>query len=403
MLKFLIFVVVFFILSFNSYSNELGAAQKADLLLLKAKKAIDSKSYEKAVVIFDELHSLDLDIPSSSYFFYAKSLNETQNYEKALRILTLYINTVGRDGDFYSDALELIIDIEDKIQIAKKAHSEKLLKQQQLTKQKEAAEQQSKQDEAKKKKLESFQSLSATRTSLLDLLMVTIPSGSFQMGSNYYYDNGTPVHDEKPVHHVNINRFKLMATEVTWDIYQFCVDDGICEDGGDEGWGKGNRPVINVSWNDITSDFIPWLNKVTGQTYRLPTEAEWEYAAKAGTNTLYSWGNKIDCSKARYGYFSSECGSPESTIPVKSFSPNAFGLYDMHGNVQEWVQDCWNKNYNGAPSNGRAWMSGVCISAVVRGGSYVGSPSDLRSAHRHTYPRSYRNYFAGFRLAQDIP
>ena len=159
--------------------------------------------------------------------------------------------------------------------------------------------------------------------------MVTIPSGRFQMGSN----NGDS--DEKPVHEVRIDSFKMQAHEVTWKLYQPCIDAGVCASDGDAGWGKGNRPVINVSWNDIQT-YIQWLNQQTGQRFRLPSEAQWEYAARAGTSTRYSWGNNIDCSKARYGQTHGLIMSvvtEEKTVAVKSYAPNAWGLYDMHGNV----------------------------------------------------------------------
>ncbi|WP_299071469.1 bifunctional serine/threonine-protein kinase/formylglycine-generating enzyme family protein [uncultured Paraglaciecola sp.] len=226
--------------------------------------------------------------------------------------------------------------------------------------------------------------------------IVSIPAGSFMMGS----ENGDD--DEKPVHRVNIKAFKLMQTEVTWAMYQPCIDAGACPNnnsvGGDKGWGKGNRPVINVSWNDITQHYIPWLNKHTGQKFRLPSEAEWEYAARAGSTTKFSWGNYISCSQARYGNYDGDCGNDRKTVSVKSFSPNAFGLYDMHGNVWEWTQDCWNVSYQNAPNNGSAWTSGNCDKRVLRGGSWYFKPASLRSAYRYINTRTYRNIYTGFRL-----
>ena len=147
--------------------------------------------------------------------------------------------------------------------------------------------------------------------------------------------------------------------------------------------------------------YAAWLSAQTGKRYRLPSEAEWEYAARAGTRTRYSWGddirNRANCSR---------CGSEwddEKTAPVGSFAANPFGLYDMHGNVYEWVEDCWHKNYRGAPSDGRAWTTGCDESlAVVRGGSWVHLPSRLRSAYRSWYRPSVRDVYVGFRLVQDI-
>jgi formylglycine-generating enzyme required for sulfatase activity len=233
--------------------------------------------------------------------------------------------------------------------------------------------------------------------------MVSIPAGSFMMGSNEYSN-------EKPIHRVSINAFKLSQTEVTFAQWDACVSAGGCSyKPDDEGWGRGSRPVINVSYNDITQQFIPWLNRVTGKRFRLPTEAEWEYAARAGTRTSFSTGHCITTSQANYNgnYDWEKCGAKtgnyrQQTLPVGSFNPNQFGLYDMHGNVWEWTQDCWNESYNGAPSNGRAWVHGDCGNRVVRGGSWNNIPFKLRSVIRDRDTTTYRGRSYGFRLAQDL-
>lgn len=236
------------------------------------------------------------------------------------------------------------------------------------------------------------------------------------MGANDGSEN------EKPAHTVNIKAFKMMEHEVTvglftlfasetnfkgdkclWWVYKYKWTNE-----GNKNWQspgftqKDNSPVTCVSWHDITNDFIPWLNFKTGQIFRLPTEAEWEYAARAGSTTLHSWGNSIDCSKADYAKKS--CNA-EGTSPVKLYSPNQWGLYDMHGNVGECVQDCWHENYNNAPSNGEAWMNennGNCEGAVFRGGSWGYLPNNLRSAARLAGIRARRYSILGFRLVQGI-
>ncbi len=211
--------------------------------------------------------------------------------------------------------------------------------------------------------------------------LVTIPAGSFMMGS----DNGKP--DERPQHQVTLESFYMMESEVTWDQYQPCIDAGACPDNskkyGEPSWGKGSRPVIGVSWIDVTQRYIPWLNKQTSEKYRLPTESEWEYAARAGYLTAvdmkYSWGYEIGKNKANC----KSCGSNwdnKMTAPVKSFKANPFGLYDMHGNVWEWVQDCYSisESYKGAPTNGQA-LTRDCdkIFRVVRGGGWNSHPASL--------------------------
>ena len=219
--------------------------------------------------------------------------------------------------------------------------------------------------------------------------MVYIPSGSFQMGSN-------ESDSEKPIHTVKVKQFYMGQTVVTFDQWYACYKDGDCSHyPEDEDWGRGSRPVINVNWNDA-QQYIAWINRKTGKKYRLPSEAEWEYAAKAGGNSKYSTGNSISCRQARY----SGCGS-ETTVSVRSYSANNYGLYDMHGNVWEWVEDCWNNSYKGAPVNGSAWQSGDCSKRVMRGGDWYSIASYLRSASRGTKTSSARGYNSGFRIAQD--
>ena len=231
--------------------------------------------------------------------------------------------------------------------------------------------------------------------------MKAIPGGQFQMGSKDGESN------EKPVRTVNISPFYLAETELTWNLYQLCIDENRCQSDGNAGEAGGNHPTFDVSWNDINQDFLPWLNGKTGREFRLPSEAEWEYAARANSTTRFSWGDDIDCSKAHWdGGKDSLCyykpdGVLRGTSQVRSLHPNPFGLYDMHGNVWEWVNDCWNASYAGAPINGDAWMTGECNSAVVRGGSWYNNWFDLRSARRIEDPRDGRSRVFGFRLAHD--
>ena len=239
---------------------------------------------------------------------------------------------------------------------------------------------------------------------------VDIPAGTFLMGSDDYRPPvnrlalGFPGMGEVPAHAVTVKAFRMMEHEVTFGLWDACVAGGGCSrKPADLGWGRGNRPVIEVSWNDITQQFIPWLNRKTGLNYRLPSEAEWEYAARAGSATKYSWGDAISCAQARYGRDSAgECSNNrDGPVSVKSFAPNAFGLYDMYGNVMEFVQDCWNPNYQGAPMDGRAWVSGDCGLRVGRGGSWRSYGDELRSTWRGGLSRDLGFNEVGFRLVQD--
>ena len=228
--------------------------------------------------------------------------------------------------------------------------------------------------------------------------MVVIPSGRFTMGASSSEGGDS---DERPMRRVRIDyRFAVGVYEVTFDEWYACVDAGGCGNyiPDDEGWGRGNRPVINVSWDDAQS-YLRWLSGRTGKTYRLFSESEWEYVARAGTETAYSWGDSIGVNRANC----SGCGDQwDKTAPVGSFAANAWGVYDMHGNVREWVEDCYNNSYKGAPADGSARESEDCSSRVFRGGSCYSRPEALRSASRSRTITGYRGQLIGFRVARDL-
>ncbi len=226
--------------------------------------------------------------------------------------------------------------------------------------------------------------------------MVVVPAGDFTMGSN------EGASDEKPPHKVTIAKaFAVGKFEVTFAEWAACVSGGGYSSNkapGDEGWGRDTRPVINVSWNEA-KEYAAWLTTKTGATYRLLSEAEWEYAARAGTKTRYAFGDTITKSQAQFS--EGAWGSAGKTVEVGSFKPNAFGLYDMHGNVWEWVEDCYADNYNGAPTDGTPRKTiGDCVSRVLRGGSWSNNPNGLRSANRTGIQPVNRFGNNGFRLAR---
>ncbi len=238
--------------------------------------------------------------------------------------------------------------------------------------------------------------------------MVALPSGSFRMGC--LSNDGSCSPDEFPVHGVTIARpFALGVYEVTFVQWDACVAAGGC--GGhrpyDRGWSRGDRlvigdrPVINVSWEDAQL-YVQWLSRRTGHGYRLPSESEWEYAARSGTSTKYWWGDGVGVSRANCD----GCGSrwdDRSTAPVGSFAASPWGLHDMHGNVWEWVGDCWNGSHEGAPADGSARNSRDCAEGVLRGGSWNDIPRHLRSANRLRYlPGDWNYNVIGFRVARTL-
>jgi formylglycine-generating enzyme required for sulfatase activity len=233
--------------------------------------------------------------------------------------------------------------------------------------------------------------------------MVVVPAGEFMMGSPP--DEKGRHGNEDPQHRVFIARaFAVSRFELTFPDWDACVSVGGCLKEGralDGGWGRGTRPVIYVSWDDA-QQYATWLSRMTGKTYRLLSEAEWEYAARAGTTTTYPWGNEIGNGHANCAGCSSQDGSNGGPALVGSFSPNAFGLHDMHGNVWEWVEDCYNDSYDRAPIDGGAWRTGDCGRRVVRGGSWIYDSEYARSAMRLAQQRANRDYTLGFRVGRTL-
>ncbi len=237
--------------------------------------------------------------------------------------------------------------------------------------------------------------------------MVVVPAGSFLMGSPEAEQGRLNV--EGPQHKVSITSFALGKYEVTFDEYDRFAEASGRDKPQDEGWGRGKRPVINVNWEDARA-YAAWLSEQTGYNYRLPTEAEWEYAARAGTTTPFSTGECISTDQANYSgnYDYAGCGAKsgvyrEKTIVVGSFKANAFGLHDMHGNVWEWTADCWHDSYTGAPQDGSTWQDGGnCARRVVRGGGRGSEPGNLRSANRLRFNTDGAFNYLGFRLARTL-
>jgi formylglycine-generating enzyme required for sulfatase activity len=239
--------------------------------------------------------------------------------------------------------------------------------------------------------------------------LVVVPAGEFMMGSPALeVGRGT---FEDPQHRVVIaHSFAIGKYDVTFEQWDACVADGGC--GGyrpdDQGWGRGSLPVMNVSWYDAKA-YADWLSHKTGKVYRLPSEAEWEYAARGGTQTAFWWGDAPSHENANYG--TDQCCKGlavgrdrwEATSPVGSFPANAFGLFDMNGNVMQYVQDCWHPKYGAGPADGSAWDEEHCGMRILRGGAWNSVPGFIRSADRIWILPNSRFNLMGFRVARSLP
>ncbi|MEL6475577.1 MAG: SUMF1/EgtB/PvdO family nonheme iron enzyme [Pseudomonadota bacterium] len=236
--------------------------------------------------------------------------------------------------------------------------------------------------------------------------MVVLPGGAFDMGSPP--DEEGRGDDEGPVKSLVLKRFAIARFETTWQEWDACVAAGACSAadvevaGGDNGWGRGRRPAIETDWRDARA-YARFVDGRSPGGYRLPTEAEWEFAAKAGLKTRFAWGDGAPvCDEAsRYGANFRAC-SDDQTRPVGSFPASPFGLFDMHGNVWEWVKDCYTADLSDQPRDGFAKTIQGCPFRVLRGGSWNYAPQVLRSANRSRSSVDYRNNYIGFRLARTL-
>jgi formylglycine-generating enzyme required for sulfatase activity len=241
--------------------------------------------------------------------------------------------------------------------------------------------------------------------------LVVVPAGQFPMGSLYTDSEADP--DEQPPHLVRILApLAFGRTPVTVAQWAACVGEGWCQPTADQSAGQGagigegaaggggNRPVTNVNWDDV-QQFLGWLRFKTGHVYRLPSEAEFEYAARGNTTSRYWWGNTIGINNANCQACGSEWDN-RMPAPVGSFKPNPFGLYDTLGNVWQWVQDCWQDSYKGAPDDGRVRGGETCDNRVVRGGAWDRKPRSLRAGNRGHLAVTGRTVDVGFRVIREI-
>jgi formylglycine-generating enzyme required for sulfatase activity len=229
--------------------------------------------------------------------------------------------------------------------------------------------------------------------------IVRVPDGIFRQGD--VEGLGEPWRN--PVRPVTIKPFAMGKHEVTFEEYdRFAIATGR-DLPSDQKWGRGRRPVINVSWDDAKA-YAEWLSKQTGTHYRLPTESEWEYAARSGAKQQVWAGTSEESDLEKYAVFLSNSGNQTALVGQKD--PNLFGLHDLSGNVWEWVEDCAHSGYRRAPTDGSAWLDadgGHCSLRVVRGGSWDNGPEYLRTSYHVRFRAVFRDGHLGFRLVQDIP
>lgn len=242
--------------------------------------------------------------------------------------------------------------------------------------------------------------------------MVAVAAGQFLMGARDGEPGSTP--DERPQHRVNFAQpFSVGRFPVTFSEWDACVAAGGCSyHPSDQSWGRGSQPVTDLLWDDA-KEYVAWLSRTTGRPYRLLSEAEREYVTRAGTMTAYWWGDSFEPTQANCAFDKLELTSASigdlqqitaraRTLPVQSFAPNPWGLYQVHGNVYDWVEDCWNDNYDGAPSDGSAWMSGNCGRHVLRGGAFSRKPQAARSAARIWLRSPNRLIYLSVRVARTL-
>ena len=387
---------------------ELSEAIRAHQYRLEARTALEAKDEKKAIRALEKFERVTSERRWEFLYLYGTLLGTygatAEKTRKGKELLMEAVREIGEEREpYFSAALKQLSVAEERLEALERA------------------------EEAKRVAAEERRAGRRFRDCEACPEMVVVPAGSYLMGSPASevgrYDT------EVPVHWVTIGQsFAVGVYEVTRGQYaRFVAATGhgtrnYCRVWNEEAAKWENRsgqdwrnpgyeqsaehPVVCVSWEDAQA-YVRWLSEETGEAYRLLSEAEWEYVARAGTTTPFHFGTTISTEQANYDgnytYGSGRKGEyRQKTVAVGRFPANAYGLHDMHGNVWEWVADCWHKSYEGAPDNGGAWASGECSRRVLRGGSWYDSPGHLRSARRHRIPAGSRNHVSGFRLARTL-
>ncbi|MDE0100351.1 MAG: formylglycine-generating enzyme family protein [Truepera sp.] len=355
------FLLVLFLTGL-ALAQELPPDMLADLYLLEAVKALESGDRQQAL---QKIEALDVEPPPLFAYLYGKLLVEqgagAEAWRRGQALLTQFAIATGRDSEYYPPTLELLLAVAAKLA---------------------AAESQAR-----------FEDRLPELRQRLNAQLVRVEGGSFAMGCTSLQESCAA--DEKPVHSVRIGSFLIGKYEVTQELWEAVMGEN------PSAFADCPRcPVETVSWDDVQI-FLRRLNTGGSEEsvlggYRLPTEAEWEYAARGGQRSQgYRYAGSDSWAEVAWYYENSD----NRTQPVGQKRANELGLFDMSGNVREWVQDCWQGSYVGAPSDGRAWEQGDCSRRVIRGGSWYGKPSYVRSANRLWYATYFRNNNLGFRIA----
>ena len=420
---------------------------QADRYLIQAERQIQAGDHAEALATLDKIVALQSDhglaIPAPFWFKYAQASQDAGRFEQAVESATRYLTEAGQQGQHYMAALEIldaserlgphpfsvlaepanarvqILDVDEPYRPGLPLPSGEYRVEVSADGYGTAVETVRHEPGGSTHRvvLRSWAGGENFRDCPTCPEMVVIPAGRFRMGC---LSSQNCRRNEKPVRDVVLGQiFGLSIYEVTFEQWRVCAAAGACEAfrPSDNQYGGLDRPVNDISWSQAQS-YVSWLSRETRKTYRLPTEAEWEYAARAGSETEYSWGNDIGRDHAMWwggGLYAEEWRNFNAwsgpgwkdvlhyrTAPVGYFDPNAFGLYDMHGNVWEWVEDCWNGSYKGAPSDGSAWTSGNCSKRVMRGGNWGNDSRHLRSANRTWEDTWARGRSGGFRVARTL-
>ncbi|HEX5357053.1 MAG TPA: formylglycine-generating enzyme family protein [Aquabacterium sp.] len=368
--------LTFLLILFSILAYALPTQAEADMLMQEIGQSMQANQFSDLPEKFERIAALKARVPANFEYHWGRTLFEVKRYDAAMAHLDTYITRAGSEGKYYADALGLYTKAKNAIALQR----------------------------------QGFDCPGCPE-------MIQIPAGSFEMGSN------NELRDEAPKHRVTVKTFAMSKTEITnRQFRQF-------RPGHDSGTYEGrslnddDQPVVNVRWDDAQA-YVQWLTSKTGQPYRLPSEAEWEYAARGGSTSTWIWGNNPHGS-CPYDNIADqtvlaihpEWDSPddESTTvyfpkcsdgyfvaaPVGRLRANAYGLHDMTGNVREWVEDCYHLDYDGAPTDGTAWVGGNCDRHVLRGSSWFRSAQEARlSARGYGYQAKGGQFHAGFRIVR---